>query len=127
MLPDHTFKCAKEMTSLLKSYGVKPAWKKLISDPDDHRFIAPTETVGKWIYLESKDGLEAVANQTQFEMMRVEYNSKCEKKISYSSNPKSTTTHLDDSGLKQLIHEHKDLLVYVWSPEMPLSSCFKDC
>jgi hypothetical protein len=123
LLPSKNLNCISQVESLLTSFEAKGDWKILITtNPTKERFTTPTKTFGKWIYLENDLSSKKiiVANQTQFEMMSIEFDEKCSRKINYKHSDEDKTS-LNDNGLKKIADSYSDVLVYIWSPEMPLS------
>lgn len=122
-LPDLGLKCGTQISKMMAPLGVNPEWKNLITtNPTIKRYIAPTETFGKWVYIEQDTTTKETifASQTQFELLSIQLDEKCEKKINYKIiDPPDT--ELTDEDLEHLITSNQDVYVFIWSPEMPLS------
>jgi hypothetical protein len=122
-LPIEGLKCQRQLAQMTTSFEIESDWKRLLStNPSLDRFSVRTKTLGKWVYLERDSVSQNVvlSSQSQFEMLTIEMDERCEKKISYKIIDEDRS-HLNDSDLKHLVDTYSDVIVYIWSPEMPLS------
>ena len=117
--------CNDDLQATLKSWGHHEPFTKLHSrSKDRERYVSPSRQMGTWIYVETDPSSRPITlvQQSQFELLKVSYDSKCNKTLGYSVN--KTPELVGEATDKHLLNWAKtfpDFLVYIWSPEMPLS------
>ena len=120
-------KCFLSATELIKDWYVSKEWIKRPIDFDGgNTYVSPTDKTGTWVEI------SFYPNKT-IEMMRISHDAQlviswksenCEPivrtvKLDSSATPKKESL-FTDNDLDQLLSK-KDVLIYAWSPHMPIS------
>lgn len=113
-LPKH--KCSEEATELVKKWGSEEFWSRR----GKNLFITPSNKFGEWIYYKlEKDNSLTLTKTGSKKNIKVNFSPSCKRDLKVVTN-KSQKDKLADTQLYQLIKKGKGL-IYIWSPNMPLS------
>lgn len=111
--------CQQKVENILKKWDSQNNW----TYKESNFYIASTTELGKWIWYKDEGDSITITRATQFEQVRINYNkSTCiEQMMVVPIAEKQTHNYeTDDEMLKQEIKENSGL-IYIWSPQMPLS------
>ena len=108
--------CKEPINILLNEWEKKGDWE----DKTNDLYIVTTEEFGKWIWFKDEGDSITLTKASQTEQLRVNFTkSNCEKKLMVIAIPNKVAPN-DDKSLKRKIAK-KNGLIYIWSPQMPLS------
>lgn len=108
--------CQDSIKDLQREWEKNGNWE----DKNNGLFIASTEEFGKWIWYKDEGDSITLTKASQTEQLRVNFTkSNCEKKLQVIAIPNEFNTNTDES-LKKIIAQNNGL-IYIWSPQMPLS------
>jgi hypothetical protein len=112
--------CKEQLETLSKEWGGNLNWL----DKQNGLFISSTDDFGKWIWLKDEGDSVTLTRATQYEQLRVNFQkNNCDRKmmiIPTITNNKNAEGIGGDEFLKKNITA-KNGLIYLWSPQMPLS------
>ena len=108
----------------------KPEIRKQITDwrglnqwthRNDDLYMSPTSQFGNWIWLKDEKDSITLTKANQKTQVRVNFSkASCQRKMLVVPVKKTDKAYDGDDSLEQLIKEGKGL-IYLWSPQMPLS------
>ncbi len=114
-LPKH--RCQKEAQELISKWKSSDFWSRR----GESLFITPTKTFGEWIYFKLEgDNSLTLTKTSQAKEIRVNFNNECKSNLKLVEHKKNRKDILGDKKLAKLIKSQKGL-IYIWSPNMPLS------
>lgn len=108
--------CKEPIRVLLNEWEKKGSWE----EKGNGLYIVATDEFGKWIWYKDEGDSITLTKASQSEQLRVNFTKlNCEKTLMVIGTPNETNIN-NDQHLKQKI-ALKNGLIYIWSPQMPLS------
>lgn len=110
-------RCRKPILKVVKNWQGQGSWQRRVGG----LFAMPTSNFGEWILLsEDKKGITIVKASHQKQIRLLFSKRKCKRYLRVARNPKSKPALLRDKELKKMMGQKRGL-IYLWSPNMPLS------
>ena len=119
-------RCSSQGLRLLDEWKASRDWIRGLTDLDGGKFFkTPTSQLGTWVemavYPDQSTELRRVSPET---VIHVAWSSACEPHVEtqpVDMGSQSAKSSFTDADLQKLQKEQASALIYVWSPQMPLS------
>ena len=109
--------CKPEIQKQIASWKGLNQW----SHRNDDLYISPTLNFGNWLWLKDEKDSITLTKANQKTQLRVNFSkANCQKKMLLVPIQKIDTSLNGDEYLERLI-QHGKGIIYLWSPQMPLS------
>lgn len=107
--------CNSEVEELLKNWGSQNTW----NTRGDQTYYSPTEIFGEWVIVLPENGGVTLTKANEASEIRVNFSRDCKRSLKIVDLPMVPFTK-GDEYLKDVIKDKKGI-IYLWSPQMPLS------
>lgn len=118
------FPCAKSMDQTVQGWGSLGQWQKHLSAKGQIELWSPSNAIGSWIQIEkTREGkLHARKLSPSIMLEALWLQNNCLPAIAPTPlSRKIVANEFNDMHLKKLVDEKKTGIIYLWSPQMPLS------
>lgn len=123
--------CGEQVKKLITKWGAIGSWQmspSFVNPGKEFTFKSPSLNIGEWVQIQFKTDrtiiLEKLTATTIISKSYADKGNSCDSKIvlkSFEYNDKYMKNAFTDFQLKESLKRNKKGVIYIWSPNMPLS------
>lgn len=114
-----SYVCQKNINQYSETWKSEGDWTKRVTDDATNSLVKKTARFGHWIVLDRGEKSEVISLVSPTEIMRVEFDSKCQEKMSLLPIKKTVSTNeFSDAELLHTLATNRQGIIALWSPNM---------